>query len=267
MQYKLNKKAILITGAAAGIGQATARLFAARGWFVGLYDVDEAGVQAMVSELGAQNAMAGRLDVSHSDDWRAALEGFFQHTGRLDLLLNNAGILASGPFESIPLEHQQRIIDINVKGMLNGCYHALPYLRRTTHACVINMASASAIYGQPSLASYSASKFAVCGLTEALELEWQAYGIRVMDVLPLFVQTGMLNNARTKAIASLGINLTPEDVATTIWQAACYKGATPRVHWLVGAQARLFYSLAGLAPDWLNRLITRKIAANHESAP
>jgi NAD(P)-dependent dehydrogenase (short-subunit alcohol dehydrogenase family) len=262
MQNKLNPKAILITGAAAGIGQATARFFAAKGWFVGLYDVDEAGVKALASELGTQNAIAGKLDVANSDDWNAALEAFFLRTGRLDVLLNNAGILASGPFESIPLERQQQIIDINVKGVLNGCYHALPYLRRTPQSRVINMASASAIYGQPSLASYSASKFAVRGLTEALDLEWQVYGIKVMDVMPLFVQTGMLKDARTKAIASLGINLTPEDVAKTVWQAACYKGMIPRVHWLVGAQARLLYSLVGLTPDWLNRMVTRRIATN-----
>jgi NAD(P)-dependent dehydrogenase (short-subunit alcohol dehydrogenase family) len=263
MPYTLNKKAILITGAAAGIGQATARFFAARGWFVGLYDVDEAGVTALAAELGVHNVLAGRLDVTNADEWKAALEAFFLRTGRLDVLLNNAGILASGPFESIQLERQQRILDVNVKGVLNGCYHALSYLRRTQHSRVINMASASAIYGQPSLASYSASKFAVRGLTEALDLEWQTHGIRVMDVLPLFVQTDMLKDARTKAIASLGINLTPEDVAKTVWQAACYKGLSPRVHWLVGTQTKLIYSLSGLAPDWLNRLVTRRIATNH----
>lgn len=259
----MSQPSIFITGAAAGIGQAVARLFAAQGWFVGLYDVDLAGVQALAAELTNKKAMAGSLNVTDSQGWQTALEAFFQRTGRLDVLLNNAGILASGPFESIPLERQLLIVDVNVKGVLNGCYTALPYLQSTPGARVINMASASAIYGQPSLATYSATKFAVRGLTEALDLEWQAHGIKVMDVLPLFVQTDMVKDMNAKAVASLGVNLTPDDVANTIWEAARYEGFKPRVHWLVGAQTKLFYSLVGMSPDWLNRLITRQIATHH----
>ncbi len=163
----MSKPGVFISGAAAGIGQASARLFAARGWLVGLYDVDLAGVQALADELGADQAIAGQLDVSDEAQWPLALESFFQRSGRLDVLINNAGILASGPFASLSLSCQHKIIDINVKGVLNGCHHALPYLRRSPGSRVINMASASAIYGQPSLATYSASKFAVRGLTEA----------------------------------------------------------------------------------------------------
>lgn len=256
------RSSIFITGAAAGIGQAVARLFAAKGWFVGLYDVDQAGVERLAAELGAENALAGRLDVTDPAGWEQALAAFQAKAGRLDVLLNNAGILASGPLESVPLARLHLIVDINVKGVLNGCYQALPYLKKTPGARVINMASASAIYGQPSLAVYSASKFAVRGLTEALDLEWQAHGIRVMDVLPLFVQTGMVKDMNAKSIGKLGVGLAADDVAATIWQAATHNGK-PRVHWLVGLQTRLFYTAASLSPDWLNRLITRRIATDH----
>jgi NAD(P)-dependent dehydrogenase (short-subunit alcohol dehydrogenase family) len=256
-------RSIFITGAAAGIGRAAARHFAARGWFVGLFDIDSDGVHALAAELGADRALAGRLDVVDAGSWQAALENFFQRAGRLDVLLNNAGILASGPFESIPLARQQLIVDINVKGVLNGCYLALPFLQRTPGARVINMASASAIYGQPALATYSATKFAVRGLTEALDLEWEAHGIKVMDILPLFVQTAMVKDMNARSIARLGVNLTAEDIATTIWDAAHYSGRVPRVHWTVGRQTKLMYSLNGLAPDWVTRLITRTIATDH----
>lgn len=256
----MSRPSIFITGAAAGIGQTTARLFAGKGWFVGLYDVDLAGVEALASELGASNAIAGKLDVTDPAGWTAALEGFFAKAGRFDVLLNNAGILASGPFESIPLERQHRIVDINFKGVLNGCHAGLPFLHRTPGSRVINLASASAIYGQPSLATYSATKFAVRGLTEALDLEWQDYGVRVMDVLPLFVQTGMVKDMNAKSISTLGVNLTPADVAATIFEAASYQGRTPRVHWMVGAQTKLFYTLTGLSPDWVNRFIARRIS-------
>lgn len=259
----MHPRSIFITGAAAGIGAATARRFAARGWIVGLFDVDLVGVDRLATELGGHNTVAGRLDVTDAAQWQDALATFVQRAGRLDVLLNNAGILASGPFETVPLARQQAIVDVNVKGVLNGCHAAFPYLRDTPGACVINMSSASAIYGQPSLAVYSATKFAVRGLTEALDLEWQAHGIRVLDVMPLFVQTAMVQDMDAKAIGKLGVNLGPEDVAATIYDAAVHVPLLPRVHRVVGRQAKLFYKTAGLAPDWLARLINRYVAANH----
>lgn len=257
----MHQRSIFITGAAAGIGAATARRFAAHGWRVGLFDVDEAGALRLAAELGGAH-VAGRLDVTDAAEWQAALDAFVRRAGRLDVLVNNAGILASGPFETIPLARQQAIVDVNVKGVLNGCHAAFPYLRDTPGACVINLSSASAIYGQPSLAVYSATKFAVRGLTEALDLEWQAHGIRVLDVMPLFVQTAMVQGMDAKAIGKLGVNLGPEDVAGTIYDAAVHVPLLPRVHRVVGRQAQLFYKTAGLAPDWLARLINRYVASH-----
>lgn len=257
------QRSIFITGAAAGIGMATARHFATKGWFVGLFDVDEAGVNALAAELGGRCALSGKLDVTDPEGWQVALDVFFKRTGRLDVLLNNAGILASGPFESIPLEQHHRLVDINIKGVLNGCHQSFSFLKRTQGARVINMASASAIYGQPSLATYSSTKFAVRGLTEALDLEWEAHGIKVMDILPLFVQTAMVKDMNAPAIKRIGVSLSAENVASTIWTAANYHGRTPRVHWFVGRQSRWMYSLAGLTPDWVSRLLTRQIATHH----
>jgi NADP-dependent 3-hydroxy acid dehydrogenase YdfG len=259
----MSRPSIFITGAAAGIGQAAARHFAAQGWLVGLFDIDEAGLAALVTELGTDKALAGQLNVADASAWQPALATFYQWAGRLDVLLNNAGILASGPFESIPLSRQHQLVDINIKGVMNGCHAALPFLRQTRGSRVINMASASAIYGQPSLATYSATKFAVRGLTEALDLEWQAYGIRVMDIMPLFVQTAMVDGMNAKSLRSLGVNLTAEDVASVVWQAANHQGLRPQVHWPVGHQARLLYRATGLTPDWVTRLITRYIATDH----
>ena len=259
----MSQRCVFITGAAAGIGAATARRFAANGWFVGLFDVDLAGVERLAAELGAERTLAGRLDVTRDAEWRQALDTFVRRTGRLDVLVNNAGILASGPFDALPLERQQAVVDVNVKGVLNGCHTAFPYLRDTPGACVINMSSASAIYGQPSLAVYSATKFAVRGLTEALDLEWQDHGIRVLDVMPLFVQTAMVQGMDAAAIGRLGVNLGPDDVAAVIVDAATKVPRVHRVHRIVGVQARLFYKMAGLTPDWLARLINRHLAANH----
>lgn len=256
----MSQHSIFITGAAAGIGAATARLFAAQGWFVGLFDIDEAGVHRLAQELGAKNCYAAKLDVSNAEAWQQVLTEFMQHAGRLDVLLNNAGILASGALEDIPLARQHQLIDVNVKGVLNGCYLALPYLKKTQGSRVINLCSASALYGQPSLAVYSASKFAVRGLTEALDLEWASYGIKVMDVLPLFVQTDMVTNMNADSIKNMGVHLTASDVANTILQAATYKGRLPKVHWTVGKSTRFFYALSGAAPDFIARSINQFIS-------
>lgn len=255
----MTRQAIFITGAAAGIGRATARYFVEKGWFVGLYDIDEQGVQQLAKDFGPDYCCWGRLDVTDTQAWQQQLSQFVLLTGRLDVLLNNAGVLFSGAIVDTPLSRLHQMIDINIKGVLNGCYLALPFLKQTPNARVINLCSASAIYGQPSLAVYSATKFAVRGLTEALDLEWQEDGVRVMDVLPLFVQTAMVQDMQAKALARLGVSLTPADVAATIYEAATYQRKLPRVHWTVGSQTRLFYAAARLSPDWLNRFINNRI--------
>ena len=166
------RKSIFITGAAAGIGRATALRFAAAGWRVGLYDVNQVGLKALVSEIGPQ-AVAGRLDVTDGAGFAKALAAFAEPSdGRIDVLFNNAGVLSTGDFESMPLARCYALIDINTKGVVNGCHAALPYLAATKGARVINMASASAIYGTPAFAVYSATNFFVKGLTEALNIEW-----------------------------------------------------------------------------------------------
>lgn len=259
----MSRPSIFITGAAAGIGAATARRFAANGWFVGLADIDLAGVNALAKELGVEQSMAFELNVTDSEQWIQTLEAFFKKTGRLDVLLNNAGILASGAYGDIDLKRQHLMVDINIKGVMNGCYHALPWLKQTKDSRVINMSSASAMYGQPSLAIYSTTKFAIRGFTEALSLEWEEFGIQVMDIMPLFVQTSMVKDMDAQAIENLGVKLTADDVSKTIWKSATYQGLTNRVHWTVGLNTRFFYSISGLMPDWANRQINGYIAKKH----
>nr|WP_297383352.1 SDR family oxidoreductase [uncultured Roseateles sp.] len=256
------RRAIFITGAASGIGRACAELFAQRGWFVGLYDIDVEGAETVAATLGEGNTVVGALDVSDADAWRRALAEFWVKGGeRLDLLLNNAGILASGPFETVPLAKHEAMLAVNVLGIINGCHCALPYLRRTPGARVINMASATAIYGQPDLVTYSAAKFAVRGFTEGLELEWSRFGIRVSDIWPSFVKTSMSTDfEQLPSARSLGIRLTPADVAAAVWACATSKSRIPKTHWTVGLQAGLLALATRLAPPALSRLVVRQLA-------
>jgi len=255
------RPAIFVTGAASGIGRACAELFARRGWFVGLYDIDAAGVAAVAATMGEGNAVCGVLDVSDSEAWQAALADFWAKSGqRLDVLLNNAGILATGPFEAVPLAKHRAMLAVNVQGLITGCHSAFPYLQRTAHSQVINMASATAIYGQPELATYSATKFAVRGLTEGLDIEWRKFGIRVSDIWPSFVKTAMANDFGGIASAkSLGIRLTPADVASTVWACATSTQRIHRTHWTVGLQAWLLSLGTRMAPPAMTRWIVQRL--------
>ena len=254
---------IFITGAAAGIGRATALAFARRGYRVGGYDIDIAGLASLREAITATggDAAIGQLDVTDADDWAQQLAAFTGGSRRLDILVNNAGVLSSGRFEDIPLPTQRRIVDINVYGTMAGLHTAFPYLRDTAGAQVVNLCSASAIYGQPELATYSASKFAVRGLTEAIELEWRRHDIRVMAMWPLFVATAMVDGLETGSTKSLGVHLSAEDVAEAIFAATHPdRSWLTKVHYPVGRQAKVFAALAQVSPSRVQRLLNRTVS-------
>ena len=255
-------QSIFISGAAQGIGAAIARLFYQQGYQVGIYDINEAQAQILADQLG-DNAKAGKLDVSDYAQWQTALKEFSQWANGLNILVNNAGILYSGDFEKTQISDHHRTININVNGVLNGCHAALPYLKEAKFARIINLSSASAIYGQADLVSYSASKFAVRGITEGLDIEWQKYGIRVLDVMPLFVQTAMVTDMDAGAIQNIGVSLTPQDVAEQVFAQVKAKGSLfTATHRPVGLKTKVMFTLSAISPQFINRLsnliLTRK---------
>lgn len=249
---------IFITGAAAGIGQATARLFAAKGWFVGAADRDLPALEALQKELGSDRCSIHALDVVDMDSVRKALADFTTRTGgRLKVLHNNAGILKVGAFEDIAIADHRRIVEVNVVGLLNVLHAAFPWLRDTPGAQVVNMSSASAAYGIPDFASYSASKHAVRAMTEALDIEWERHGIRVTDLMPPFVNTGMVksNESASAIFTTLGINLSATDVAAEVWALV----QNPQLHRPVSPQFRAVWPVARMAPGALTRALLKRI--------
>lgn len=252
---------ILVTGAARGIGRATAELFLARGWRVGLADVDADALEQAAA--GRERAEPFALDVRDPAQWDDALQRFCGDRG-LDALLNNAGVLASGPFAAMPPEVHRRMVEVNVIGVLNGCTQAHPHLLRGRDPVVVNLCSASALYGQPALATYGATKAAVKSLTEALDLEWAADGIRVRDLLPLFVDTEMVSRdaQRASSVGRLGVRLTPQDVAEVAWRAVHGRRRPLRgPHRLVGTQLKVMAAAGAVSPDWVMRLAVRRTSA------
>ncbi|MCV7225614.1 SDR family oxidoreductase [Mycolicibacterium komossense] len=261
-----NRKTVFITGAAAGIGRATALNFAAKGYVVGAYDIDSAGLQSLADEIGRLGAtiVTGHLDVTDSDEMARCVNEFTTQTeGRLDVMINNAGILLAGRFQEIDVAAQLKEIDVNTKGVVNGLYAAFPYLQATARSTVVNLASASAIYGQAELATYSATKFFVRGITEALDIEWGRYGIRVIAIWPLYVQTAMTHGISTGTTKSLGIQLTAQDVADAIVAAlepSRLRRAVHQVHFPVGDQTTFMMTSSRFIPAWLSRLLNKRLA-------
>lgn len=263
------RKAIFITGAASGIGRATAMLFHSKGWFVGAVDVDTNGLATLVQEIGAENVFTRKLDVTDKKDYDAAVAEFAAETGgKMDILYNNAGIGESGWFEDIPYEATIRLINVNFIGVINGIYAALPLLKATPNSMCFSTSSSSATYGMPRIATYAATKFAVKGLTEALSIEFERHGIRVADTLPGLIDTAILRNtpnrsegikptedelrARTKGMFRL---IQPSEVAHAVWNAY----HSNRIHWYVPAGIAWIDRIKAIAPRYMRKQIQKQI--------
>jgi len=218
----MNRRFIFITGAASGIGRATSLRFARENWSIGAFDLDETGLETLRNEIGEDKCLTGRLDVTQPAEFDAALRSFSEWSGgQMDVLFNNAGVLFQGYFEALSLEQHLKTIDVNLKGVVIGTYAALPMLKSTPGSCILSMCSASAVYGTPDHSTYSATKFGVRALTEALALELAPAGIRVVDLMPSFVSTPMVNDqaAPSNLVARMGIEHQAGDIAEWAWRA------------------------------------------------
>jgi NAD(P)-dependent dehydrogenase (short-subunit alcohol dehydrogenase family) len=249
-------KNVFITGAASGIGLATARRYAGLGWRVGLYDINrEALAQVMADELFAQSH-SGYCNVTDRDSIAAALADFAGGPGgKISLVVNNAGVLSAGPFTDIAADAHDLMIDVNVRGFTHVAQLAFPYLEGAPDACLVNLCSASSIHGIPNLAVYSASKFYVNAITQALHIEWQPFGIRVSCVKPLLVDTPMAHDVQANTNGKGSINLTPEDIAAAIERAA----TGSRVSYVVGSAARWWALLDKWLPEGMRIALTRRL--------
>lgn len=256
------RQAIFITGAASGIGLAAAKLFASKGWFVGLADINQGGLQAALAEIGKDNGATFALDVRDRAAWAAALSDFTGKTGgRLDVLVNNAGVASFGYLEEVSVDEDDRMIDVNLKGVLNGARAGLDYLKMTPGSKLINVASCAGLYGAPKLAVYAATKFAVKGLSEALDIEFGRHGVGVRCIMPWFIETPILdagaqgsNVKMSDTLRSQGMEVYPvEDAAKVIWDAA--HGSD--LHYTVGKAAKRLRFAARFMPNSVRKQLKK----------
>lgn len=257
------RKSIFITGAASGIGRATALLFAEKGWFVGAVDINEKRLKALSEEIGGDNCFVHVLDVTDKTAFEQVLEKFGQRTsGKLDLLFNNAGIAVFGSFDEVPYEDHLAVLQVNLIGVVNGIYTALPMLKATENSLCFSTSSSAATYGSPGLAIYGATKHAVKGLTEALSVEFARFNVRAADVLPLVIQTNLWDDSAiyaegqkverekdwiqaastTEGMARL---LPALEVAEVVWKAYF----SEQLHWYVPEELRRVDIAKGENPE------------------
>lgn len=202
-------RAALVTGAGGGIGRAAGAALAAAGTSVLLVDIDPAAAKRAAEEEGlaaaavaatSEGVASGEIvgfgaDVADQAQVAAAVAAAIERFGRLDVLVNSAGVMHIDAAETFPAAAWERVQAINAGGIVNCCQAAYPHLRESAAPAIVNVASISQLRGQPGLLAYAASKGAVESMTRTLAVEWAPAGIRVNAVAPGHVRTPMVEKA------------------------------------------------------------------------
>ncbi|OIB57607.1 SDR family NAD(P)-dependent oxidoreductase [Natrialba sp. SSL1] len=226
---RLADKTVVITGAAAGIGQATAERCAEEGAHVIVTDINDDGeaVAEAIEEAGGSAAFY-KLDVTDAEQFHDVIDEIVAEHG-LDVLVNNAGTgHPGGSLETIDESIRDFVVDVNINGVWNGCHAALPHLKEQGHGAIVNVGSLASLLGLPKQAAYSLTKGAVLNMTRAVAAEAGPYGVRANTVCPGFTETQLLDQylatrddpeaAREKMAEEYPLKrlATPEEIADAI---------------------------------------------------
>ncbi len=204
MKTGLSGKAAIVTGAGSGIGQALSLELARRGAKVWVTDVSEEAARTVAGQIG-EGATAARLDVRDAAAFERQAEEVVRQHGSIDLLINNAGIGIGGEMQELTLAHWDRIIDINLRGVVNGVQAVYPRMVKQGTGHIMNVASMAGLGPAPLLVPYSTTKHAVVGLSTSLRIEAAALGVRVSVLCPSAIETPILDAAN------------PADLPATSW--------------------------------------------------
>ncbi|MBD6615916.1 SDR family oxidoreductase [Komarekiella sp. 'clone 1'] len=228
---------VLITGASQGIGKATALLFARKGYDLVLAARHADHLEAVAQELQGLDCAAPltiTCDVTDSSQVDTLVQKALEHYGYIDVLVNNAGIFASGPVEEFSLSDWHQVIDTNLWGYIHTINALLPHFLQRGSGTIVNLSSIGGKVPTPYLVAYCTSKFAVTGLTEALQAELQPKGIHVCGIYPNLIKTGLMERAifrgkdeqdaqtrreQLNSVVKTPVVEKPEDVANAIWDA------------------------------------------------
>jgi NADP-dependent 3-hydroxy acid dehydrogenase YdfG len=203
MGHNIEGKVVVITGASSGLGEATARLLSAQGATVVLGARRAERLQSLAAELTGRGgkALAVATDVTHCEQVKSLVDTAVQAYGRIDVMLNNAGLMPQSPLERLKIEEWDRTIDVNLKGVLYGIAAALPYMKRQKAGHIINVSSVAGHKVGPGFAVYAATKHAVRALSEGLRQEVKPYNIRTTVISPDAVATELPDSVTEPDVA------------------------------------------------------------------
>ena len=269
----LSGRTALVTGAASGIGRATALACARRGADLVICDVDDAGLAAVEGEIRGlgREVLARRVDVANREEVRDWADEVHARVEAVDLLVNNAGVGMGAFFLDTSLEDWEWIARINLFGVIHSCHFFVPAMvRRGSGGHVVNVASAAAYAPLPAQSAYAATKFAVLGLSQSLRAELAAQGVGVTAACPGFIDTAIVETSRLKGRVATPENrrrtlafyrrrgYRPERVAANILKAVGRGRAVAPI----SAEAWLMYYGMRLVPGlfrWTNRKLAERV--------
>jgi NAD(P)-dependent dehydrogenase (short-subunit alcohol dehydrogenase family) len=220
------KPVVLVTGGGAGLGEASCRLFASRGWRVAVTDIDPQAAEAVAESLGNGIATAAFCDVADAASIPGAFEGVAATFGRLDCLVNNAGVARPSPSHEVSDDDWDALLGIHLGGTFRMSRAALPHLARSPAPTVINISSICASRGFPGRLSYNAAKAGIEAVTRTLAVEWGVIGVRVNAVAPGFILTeasrkfyeaGHADAEARARMTALGRMGRPEEIAEAVF--------------------------------------------------
>jgi len=255
----------LVTGGGGALGRAYCLQLARAGWWVAVADINRAAGQETLAEIVA---VGGRgqfepLDVADPEAWRRLRERLRFEWPRLNLLINNAGVCASGEIGEGSLEDLQNVLDVNLMGVIYGCHTMVPWMKEgSPEGHVINVSSIATVLSAPAMSAYNVSKSGVLSYTETLFTELYGSGIGVTAVVPGFFPSGLLEEGRFSKRAHRQIaeaignssDFSVDEVAAETLRAVQRK----RLYVVLGRRARWFWRLKRIAPNWLLRIVAKQ---------
>lgn len=247
----LNSKVAIVTGAARGIGLATAKRLREAGARVVIWDLEPGAIDA----VGDLAELTQRVDVSDGEAVLAAVREVQEKLGPIDILVNNAGVFRPGAFEAAPVSEWDLTIDVNVRGVINASHAVLPQMYERDRGHIVNISSAAGLLGVPGMSVYSASKWAVLGLTESIRHEARNRGshVRVSSIHPMYITTGLFEGAK---LSGLGAIVVPQVKDHDVIAKAVVEKALRRGRYLVRRPRTLWLAslLRGILPHrWFLR--------------
>ena len=260
VDQSMRDRVVVITGAGAGLGESMARRFHRSGAHIVACDLHGERVEALAESLGERvSAMA--MDVTQQSDWTRVMAAVVSDHGRVDVLINNAGVAAAGKLDDTPIEDWQWVMDIDLMGVVQGCQAVLGIMRTQQSGHIVNVASVAGLAGAPEINAYGTAKAAVIAMSEMLRAEVHGDGIEVSALCPAFVRTRLTETMRAREahyeqrvkrwMDRSGVSA--DDVAEVVYQAIL----KPKFLLLTHPETRWMWRLKRFFPEFYFKMVLR----------